>query len=450
MESYKFPLNKNVCFVYNKNIRSEQGERKMFDYSRCSNRIILCVDLKSFYASCSCILRGLDPLKVKLAVVGSTERPGSVVLAATPLLKKMGIKQGSRMYNIPKRKDIIVVNPAMATYIKVSTLITNIVLQYAPAEDFHQYSIDEMFIDVTQSIHLFAKSPGEMAARIIKDIYSRTGITATVGIGPNLFLSKVALDQEAKKTRSGIARWTYNDVPKKLWKIHPLSEMWGISTKTEKKLNAMGIYNVGQLANHPVHQLKKKFGIIGEELYRHANGIDESRISEPYKPASTSIGKSQILLRDYTDLHEIQMIILEHLEEVCYRLRSQSKLARTVQFSIGYSKDWGGGFSRSCTIQKATNLTMDFYHICMKLFKESYTGEPIRSVSVSLTNFQEDGEMQLSLFDFDDQWEKKQKLAFTMDEIRRKYGKNSILRAISYAPSSTARHRNNLIGGHQA
>ncbi|MGA4486829.1 Y-family DNA polymerase [Bacillus bombysepticus] len=421
----------------------------MYDYSILPNRIILCVDLRSFYASVSCIKMGLDPMHTKLAVVGDVNRNGSIVLAATPPLKALGVKKMARLYEIPRRKDILVVNPIMGTYIKCSNYITKLALQYVPIEDFHQYSIDEFFMDITDSIHLFANDPYEFALKFKREIYAKTRIECTIRIGPNPLMSKVALDIEAKKNHNGIAHWNYEDVPTKLWSIRPLNKFWGISYKTEEKLNRKGIHSIGDLANYPLKYLKQSFGKIGEELHLHSYGIDFSRISEKYVPATTSVGKSQILMRDYT-IEEFPIILLEHIEEVCYRLRRQNKLAQTVHFSVGYSKSYTGDIRKTHTLGRPTNLTMDIYHICTYFLHQQYTGEPIRSINISLTNLIHEGEEQISLFDNITQREQEVKLTKVMDEIRTKFGKNSILRGISYTNSATARYRNTLIGGHKS
>ncbi len=392
---------------------------------------------------------GLDPMHTKLAVVGDVNRNGSIVLAATPPLKALGVKKMARLYEIPRRKDILVVNPIMGTYIKCSNYITKLALQYVPYEDFHQYSIDEFLMDVTDSIHLFANDPYEFAMKFKREIYEHTRIECTIGIGPNPLMSKVALDIEAKKNKEGIAHWEYEDVPTKLWSIRPLNKFWGISYKTEEKLNRKGIHSIGDLANYPLKYLKHSFGKIGEELHLHSNGIDFSRISEKYVPATTSIGKSQILMRDYT-IEEFPIVLLEHIEEVCYRLRRQNKLAQTVHFSVGYSKSYNGGIRKTHTLSRPTNLTMDIYKICTYFLHERYTGEPIRSINISLTNLIQEGEEQISLFDNVTKREQEVKLTKVMDEIRTKFGKNSILRGISYTHSATARHRNTLIGGHKS
>ncbi|HDR4874839.1 TPA: Y-family DNA polymerase [Bacillus cereus] len=420
----------------------------MYDYSILPNRIIVCVDLRSFYASVSCIKMGLDPMYTKLAVVGDVNRNGSIVLAATPPLKALGVKKMARLYEIPRRKDILVVNPIMETYIKCSNYITKLALQYVPIEDFHQYSIDEFFMDITDSIHLFANDPYEFALKFKREIYAKTRIECTIGIGPNPLMSKVALDIEAKKNQNGIAYWKYEDVPTKLWSIRPLNTFWGISYKTEEKLNRKGIHSIGDLANYPLKYLKQSFGKIGEELHLHSYGIDFSRISEKYVPATTSVGKSQILMRDYK-IEEFPIILLEHIEEVCYRLRRQNKLAQTIHFSVGYSKSYNGGIRKTHTLSRPTNLTMDIYKICTYFLHQQYTGEPIRSISISLTNLIQEGEEQISLFDNITQREQEVKLTKVMDEIRTRFGKNSILRGVSYTHSATARYRNTLIGGHK-
>nr|EJQ74154.1 hypothetical protein IGC_04957 [Bacillus cereus HuA4-10] len=334
----------------------------MYYYSILPNRIVLCVDLCSFYASVSCIKMGLDPLHTKLAVVGDVNRSGSIVLAATPPLKALGVKKMARLYEIPQHKDILVVNPIMGTYIKCSNYVTKLALQYVPIEDFHQYSIDEFFMDITDSIHLLAQDPYEFAMKFKREIYDHTRVECTIGIAPNPLMSKVALDIEAKKNKDGIAFWKYEDVPVKLWSIRPLNKFWGISYKTEEKLNRKGIHSIEDLANYPLKYLKQSFGKIGEELHLHSHGIDFSRISEKYVPATTSIGKSQILMRDYT-IEEFPIILLEHIEEVCYRMRRQNKLAQNIHFSIGYSKNYSGGFRKTHTMNRPTNLTMDIFHL---------------------------------------------------------------------------------------
>jgi DNA polymerase V len=410
------------------------------------------VDLKSFFASVSCIGLGLDPLKVKLAVVGDINRDGSVVLAATPELKKLGIGTGNRLFEIPKRNDIHIVNPSMSTYVRISNQITELMMtKYVAPIDFYQYSIDEYFMDFTFYSKLHKLNPLELATSIQQDILSTTGVFSTIGVAPNMLLAKICLDVSAKKVQSGIAQWTYDDVQTKVWNISPLSKFWGIAGRTQVKLNRLGITTIGELARYPKEVLVKQFGnVMGNELHLHANGIDFTKIEEmkDFKPAEKSIGKSQILLRDYQS-HEIKTLILEQLEEVCYRLRSQKNLCRTIQLGLGYSSGIGG-FSKAVTIDEPTDLTKDWFNVCLKILEENYENEPVRTISIALKNFVKQDYEQVSFFTNPIKKQKDTNLTKTMDSIRCKYGKNSILRACSYLDHSTVRANNKKIGGHHA
>lgn len=170
---------------------------------------------KKFFASVSCIQKGLDPMKEKLAVVADTKRQGSVVLAATGPLKALGVKTGSRLFEIPHRNDIYIINPSMRKYLEVSVAISKIALRYVPPEDLHQYSIDEFFMDVTDSYHRFSSTIDSFCQKLQFEIKEETGINCSIGIGSNMLLSKIAMDIEAKHTHNLIAEWRYQDVPKK-------------------------------------------------------------------------------------------------------------------------------------------------------------------------------------------------------------------------------------------
>ncbi|HZG70378.1 MAG TPA: hypothetical protein VEY51_02495 [Chondromyces sp.] len=421
----------------------------MIDYDQFPKRSILCVDIKSFYSSVAAVRMGLDPMTCYLAVVGDTARPGSVVLAASPRMKKeFGIKTGSRLFEIPRDPRIRVVNPQMELFIKVSTDITRLFYRYVPPSAVHTYSIDESFLDV-KGLERQWGDPRTIAKRIQSHIKKDFGLICTVGIGPNMLMSKLCLDLEAKDAPGGIAEWTYEDVPKKLWPVRPLSKMWGIGSRMEHALNRMRIFNVGQLARYDLKRLEKKFGIMGNQIYYHAWGIDLSEVGAPIMEKQSSFGKSQILLRDYKDKEEVKHVILEICEEVARRARNARKAGRTITLGIGYSREeFGGGFSRARTVEKPTNITMDLYHVCLDLFHENHTGRSVRQISVSISNLVDDEEMQLDLFD-EDGW-KRRKLGYVVDEIRDKYGPTAILRAVSYTPGGTALQRAKLVGGHKA
>lgn len=418
----------------------------MVDYSTLPQNKILCVDMKSFYASCSAVMLGLDPLECYIAIVGDKDRQGSVVLAASPRLKKeFGIKTGSRLFEIPKDPRIELVEPKMGTYLRVSTEISRVFNRYVPKEAIHTYSVDESFIKVDGAIELWGDAR-TIAEKIRNDIEREFQLPCAVGIGPNMLLAKLCLDLEAK--RHGVAEWTYDDVQTKLWKVSPLREMWGIGRRVEKTLNSMGIFTVGQLARHDLKQLEKKFGIMGNQLYYHAWGVDLSDLGAPIIEGQISFGKSQILLRDYKDEEEIKHVILEMCEEVAKRARTRRKAGRTISLGIGYSQDeFGGGFHRSRSIEQPTNVTMDLYHVCLELFHEHYNGKTVRQISISLANIADDCELQLDLFDQGAY--KRRELGYVVDSVRRRFGPGSLLRAVSYTSGGTAKHRATLVGGHK-
>lgn len=417
----------------------------MYDYNLCTNRDVMCIDLKSFFASVSCLLNGFDPMTTKLAVVGNTKRKGSVVLAATPPLKKLGIKTGSRLYEIPHRKDIYITNPKMSTYIKESNKISKIALRYVDPSDFHQYSIDEFMIDVTNSFSLFASNPYELAKLIQDEIIKATGIKSTIGIGSNVLLAKVSMDIDAKHKSDGIAEWRYEDIPHTLWKIKSLTDMWGINTKTAKKLNKRGIFTIKDLAHYPVAFLKRDFGIVGTDLHLHANGIDESIISKKYETKKSGLGKSQILLRDY-EMDEMKVIISEQVEEVFYRSRLQGKYPNTISIQIGYSDK--GGIRKQFTNKNGFKSTHSIINTLWKyVYDNADRTELIRTCAINFTNLKDDNIQQLELFKSQKEM-KSEIIDHAMDKIRLKYGKDSVIKANSLTHSGTRLSRKNTLAGH--
>lgn len=419
----------------------------MYDYNMCQNRDVLCIDLKSFFASVSCIRRGLDPMTTKLAVVGNTKRKGSVVLAATPPLKKMGIKTGSRLFEIPNHSDIYITNPQMRTYLNISTKISRILMNYVAPEDFLQYSIDEAMCDVSDSYHLFADTPFELARIIQQDIYDQTSIKSTIGIGSNILLAKVSMDIEAKKTKEGIAEWRYQDVPNKLWPIENLTDMWGINKKTAQKLNKRGIFKIGDLANYPYVYLKRDFGIIGIDLHLHANGIDDSVIRMPHKTQKKGLGKSQILLRDYR-LYELKAVLIEQIEEVYFRTRMSDQYPTSISVSIGYAE--GGGIRKQFTEKngfKSTTQIIDklWSYITSNIQEDAL----LRTIGTNFTNFQSNAIHQLELFKSEKEL-KAEIIDNSMDKIKLKYGKDVVMRATSLTSGGTLKNRKGLLAGHKS
>ncbi|MED3661298.1 UV damage repair protein UvrX [Ureibacillus terrenus] len=415
-------------------------------YELLPDRSIICIDMRCFYASCMAMLHNLDPMEVPIAVVGNFEQKGSVVLAASPPMKKrFGIKTGSRLYEIPKHPDIRLFEPKMEFFVRMSMEITNLLNQFVPKEAIHVYSIDESFVDLSGTEKLWGP-PEETAKYIQKSIYSQFQIPSAVGMGPNMLMAKLALDLEAKKTN--FAKWTYEDVPKKLWPVSPLSEMWGIGRRTERSLNNMGIFKVGDLARADLEMLESRFGILGNQLYYHAWGIDLSPLGAPIAEGQISFGKGQMLMRDYRTRREILTVILEMCEDVARRAREAHQAGRTVSLGVGYSKDaFVGGFLRSRTIDEPTNDTMKIYEVCKELLDEYYAERPVRQITISLSKLETERSMQLSFFDRQ-KW-KRRKLGATMDYLRSKIGPTAVLRAVSYTEAGTALDRSQFLGGHK-
>ncbi|MDX1806602.1 MAG: UV damage repair protein UvrX [Paenisporosarcina sp.] len=415
-------------------------------YENMPDRKICCIDMRSFYASAASQDLGLDVTKTPIAVIGNMERNGSVVLASSPLMKsKFGIKTGNRKFEIPNDPSIVLVEPKMEFYVKISMEIARLLGEYAPKEDIHVYSIDEIFLNCG-NVSNNSISVKEIVLRIQDDLIRAFGLPSAAGVGPNMLMSKLALDLQGKKT--GYAEWTYDDIPSKLWTVSPLSEMWGIGSRTEKTLHGMGIYTVGDLANTPLHIIEDKFGsAMGNQLWNHSWGRDISELGAPLLEGQVSYGKGQMLLKDYTTIEAIHTVILEMCEDIAMRAREAGRAGRTISLGIGYSKNaFGGGFSRSTTIEEATNDTMQIYRVCKRLLAENYSERPVRHVSISLTKLEDETSIQLSLFN---NRVKERQLGTAMDSIRKKYGSTALLRAVSFTEAGTALQRANLIGGHK-
>lgn len=418
------------------------------NYEEMPNRPIMCIDMKCFYASCIAMLHGIDILETPVAVVANFDQPGSVVLAASPLMKeKYKIKTGSRRYEIPKHPDIQLFEPKMSFFIQMSMTITKLIANYVPVDAIHVYSVDESFVDLTGTEKLWG-SPEQAAREIQAAILDQYNVPSAVGLGPNMLMAKLALDLEAKKT--AFAQWTYDDIPKKLWAVRPLSEMWGIGKQMEANLNKMGIQTVGGLANADLNDLEERFGVMGNQLYHHAWGIDLSKLGEPLiTNGALSFGKGQMLMRDYHTRKEISIVLLEMCEDVMKRARDAGFVGRTISLGLSYSRNaMTKGFHRSKTMDTPTNETLVMYKTCIELLDEYFAGEPARQLTVRISNLEREHSIQLDLFD--ERKPQRQLIGPTMDAIRNRFGATALLRAVSFTGAGTAIKRDRLVGGHLA
>ncbi len=413
---------------------------------------IVCIDLKSFFASVECSLLGVDPFTTPLVVTDKARGKGAIVLAVSPCLRKMGVPGRCRIRELPKNVDIIYRKPQMQKYLSYSAQIIGIYLRYLSDNDIYVYSIDEAFMDFTEYLNYYHKTDLEIANEIMKTIYKETGIYSSCGIGPNMLMAKLALDIGSKSKKDFIAKWDYNDIPKQLWPVKPISKMWGIGRNMEEKLNRMGFYQIGDIAHADVEKLKKRFGVLGEELYYHTHGIDMSLIQDKnsVRPFNKSYGTGQVLFRDYYKPGIFQ-IILEMTDDVCRRLRTSHKKARTIYLGIGYGMNNGGGFSGRKTLVQPTANVLEINEELKRIFDKHYEeGTPIRRVQVTVTGLINEGAMQLNLFEDSEKKIREQKAALAMDKIKNRFGKNAVNRASSELKNSTVKERNNMIGGHHA
>lgn len=411
-------------------------------------RNIAVIDLKAFYSFVECVDRGLDAWKVPLVVADKERGKNTIVLSVSPFLKSKGIPSRLRIKELPHGYDYIYAVPRMERYIEKSNEIVNIMMEFVSYEDIHVYSIDEAFLDLTTYVNYYKKSAYQIIEMIIKTIKEKTGLQATGGIGDNFFLAKVALDVYAKKARNGIAVLRKKDVKEKLWPITPLNKIWGIGARTEAKLNALGINNLGDLAHCNLSFLKSNFGIMGEELYNHANGEDDADMHEQYTPKSTSLTVGQVLFKDYNKKNTIT-VIREMNDDLASRLRNENKLTQLVSLYIGYSKSEYGGFSRQMSLLSPTNENDELLKAIMEIFNNHIENKPIRRVGICYGKLTPAHYQQLNIFENTKEQINKQHLEQAMDKIQSKFGKNKVLRASSLTEDSTAIERHNQIGGHR-
>lgn len=425
---------------------------QVMDYSKEPRRDILCIDVKSFFASVEAVERKEHPLKARVAVVSKPDNNGGLVLASSPLVKKLyGIKTGTRVYEIPKNARIDIVEPRMALYLEKNLEIIDIFKRFVADEDLHVYSIDESFLDVTRSHRLFG-STKDIARQIQASVWKELNLVVTVGIGDNPLLAKLALDHAAKhdQAHNFIAAWHYEDVQETVWKIAPLRDFWGIGSRTEQHLNRLGIHSIHDLAQADVSKLKKRFGVIGEQLFFHAHGIDRTRLSETFVPKGTSFSKNQILNRDYTEKHEVEIVIREMAEENAMRLRRHHLSTGLVKLSIGFSRDVAEkGFSHQLPIEQ-TDSSLKIIEGLLILFRRHYRPVPVRVVNVTFGKIEPKSALQLSLFDPAEKLIRQEDLDRTIDMIRKKYGYTALLHASSLSAGGMALYRSKLLGGHRS
>ena len=494
-------------------------------------RTYICIDLKSFYASVECRERGLDPMKTNLVVADNSRTEKTICLAVSPALKSFGIPGRARLFEVVqkvrnvnyerKRKvrkftgksyniddinnncslelDYIVATPRMSLYIEYSTKIYNTYLKYIAPEDIYVYSIDEVFCDVTNYLKNYKMTPQELVTKMIHDVYKNTGITATAGIGTNLYLAKVAMDIVAKHAEADchgvrIASLDEKEYRKLLWEHRPLTDFWRVGRGYQKKLESKGLYTMGDICRCSINNedlLFKLFGVNAELLIDHAWGVEPCTMKDikSYKPSINSLGSGQVLHDPY-DYTKTKLIVKEMIDLLTLDLVSKKKVSDGLVLTIGYDID-------NLTIPSIADnyegeITTDFYgrrvpkhaHGTIKFDYQTSSTDVIMKKTMELFERIIDKRLlvrrinmafmgvidkdkatntriikQVDLFSMDDKelvedkkekQEDERKIQNVMLEIKKKYGKNAILKGMNLEEGGTTIERNNQIGGHKA
>ena len=496
-------------------------------------RQYIAIDLKSFYASVECVERGLDPLDTNLIVADASRTEKTICLAVSPSLKTYGTVGRPRLFEVTRRvqavnrsrlarlgrsgfdgssfsarqlaadqrkkADFIIAKPRMALYLDYSSRINGIYGRYVSADDMHVYSVDEVFIDATPYLDTYGISAHELALRMIRDVLRTTGVTATAGIGSNLYLSKIAMDIVAKKMPPDsdgvrIAELDESSYRRTLWSHRPLTDFWRVGKGTEKRLATYGIYTMGDIARCSLRHedtLYDLFGVNAELLIDHAWGYEPVRISDikSYRPSSRSLCNGQVLTEPYS-FGKALVVVQEMAEELSFELLEKRLVTNQIVLDIDYDvqsiadpetrRQYKGAvtldrYGREVPARTHGSFNLDTPTSSTREISEGAAGiftrcvNPmllVRRITVTASHVCDEQSArrrpkprQLSLFtDFygspeenatdGEKLKKERRLQETLLNIKRNFGKNSILRGLNYADGATGRRRNRQIGGH--
>lgn len=417
--------------------------------------VYMCLDLKSFYASVECADLGVDPFTTPLVVADASRGLGAITLAISPALKQLGVKNRCRLFEIPSTIEYMAVRPRMRRYMEVSASIYGVLLDYVAPEDIHVYSIDEYFIDVTPYSRLYKKTWWELALLFKYKVLEQTHIHATVGLGTNLFLAKVALDVLAKHAPQGIGILNEKLFEEKIWHHQPITDIWQIGRGIASRLHKYGVVDLHGITTVPEERWYKEFGINAELLIDHAWGRETCTMKEihMYRPAKHSLSRGQILLRNYS-YEECLVPLREMVESLLLELIAEKALTKYISLGVRYAdkKVKGTGGSRrlskyTCSLEVLSQAVLELYK------KTTHPHQEIRQLSVGFDDLvsREAVPWEEDLFSTSqDREEKAYQVEQTVLSIKEKFGGNSILRASSLQEEGTMQFRNTLVGGHNA
>ena len=457
-----------------------------------SSPTFLCIDLKSFYASVECVERGLDPLTARLVVADETRTDKTICLAVSPALKAFGISGRARLFEVKQRLaqvrretgrtvDFLIAKPRMGRYLQISSDIYETYLQFISPEDIHVYSIDEVFIDITGYLDLYGTTARELAILMIRSVLKRTGITATAGIGTNLYLAKIAMDIVAKHTeadRDGVRIAELDEISfrEKLWDHVPLTDFWRIGSRTAARLERYGVHTMGQLARLSLtaeDRLFKEFGVDAEILIDHAWGVETTRMRDikNYKTSSRSLSSGQVLSKPYP-FPKARLVMREMTEQLVLDLVDKGMVAGAFTIDIAYDResvdsgvyqgpvvaDYYGrtvppSAHGTARLKTPTSSTEEVTSSVMELFDRIVDRRlTVRRLNIAAVQVvpEESVAAQMDMFTDYGRQERERKLQKAMLTIRRKHGNGSVLKGHDLEEGATARERYGQIGGHKA
>ncbi len=412
------------------------------------NRTYICIDLKSFYASVECAERGLDPFTTNLVVADPTRTEKTICLAITPALKALGVRNRCRVFEIPDTIDFIMAQPRMKLYMQRSADIYQIYLRYVSAQDIHVYSIDECFIDATPYLKLYKTDALSFAKTLKEAVFSETHITATAGIGTNLFLAKVALDITAKHEVDGIGYLDEALFQEKIWHHRPITDIWNIGPGIARRLSKYAVYDLAGVAAMKKETLFKEFGVNAEFLIDHAWGMEPCTIAQikEYKPESNSLTSGQVLPRSYS-YEEARLVLYEMVDSLVLSLIEKNSIISGVSIGLGFEQK-----SSAHKSHKLPHRTSGFKQI-WKVFAQLYDeitplNAQIRRINIGFFGVLPEEFEEISLFDNFEETQKERSVQEAILAVKQKFGKNALLKASSYKEEATSRERNEQVGGH--
>ena len=417
------------------------------------NRVYLCIDLKSFYASVECRERGLDPILTRLVVADPERSEKTICLAVSPAMKALGVPGRCRVFEIPEGIEYVMAPPRMQLYIDYSAEIYGVYLKYISKEDIHVYSIDECFFDVTDYLTMYQMTARELALTIMQDVYLTTGITATCGIGTNLYLAKIALDILSKHAYEHIGELDEETYCKTLWNHRPITDFWRIGKGIAKRLESQAIYTMGDIARADEDMLYRMLGIDAELLIDHAWGRETTLMSDikNYKAKANSISSGQVLSRDYS-FEEGRLIIKEMVDLLALELVEKGLVTDSITLHVGYAnrhevKPAHGTAPMTITTSSAKHLRA----YTEKLYEQIVSPyQYVRRMTLTFNRVVDEVYAQYDLFTDPEELEREHQLQKAMLDIKGKFGKNAILKGMNLEKSGTTIERNQQIGGHKS